>query len=359
MKTSQKILRFRSIVRPPRVIATVRVGRGPGSVLVNSRTNLIYIVNNDGTVSVINGRTNQVIHTIDVGPGIPGRSALNLRTNRLYVFTRGRREALSVIDGRTNTVIANIPLNRSPLKIIINQVTNRLFLLDANDTVTVVDGNTNQVIARVRVGRDARDIALNPLTNRIYTVDLGSRRVSVIDGRTNRVIATIRIEPIEFEIGPDFITVNPLTNRIYVFNELSESLAVINGRTNRQIAAVPLGFDAERIRINPFTNRIYLSPMEGAFIAVVSGFTNRVIRRVRIPQPDVADMAINRRKNLIYILNLGLNGQRGIVSVMDGRTNNIINTLRVGLFPTDISVNSNTGRAYVVNNESNTVTVIG
>src|SRR5258707_4306007 len=54
------------------VTATIRVGRVPGGVAVNPRTDTIYVANaNSGTVSVISGRTNTVVGTVR-GGGRPG-----------------------------------------------------------------------------------------------------------------------------------------------------------------------------------------------------------------------------------------------------------------------------------------------
>ena len=50
------------------VIATIPVGVAPAGVAFDSINGNIYVVNIEGTVSVISGATNKVIDTIPVEP---------------------------------------------------------------------------------------------------------------------------------------------------------------------------------------------------------------------------------------------------------------------------------------------------
>ena len=65
-------------------------------------------------------------------------------------------------------------------------------------------------------------------------------------------------------------------------------------------------------------------------------------------------ISVNPYTNLIYVTN----NQSGTVSVIDGDTNSIINTVKVGNGPAGISVNSNTNMIYVANYYSDTVSII-
>src|SRR5437016_1433994 len=89
------------------VTATIRVGTEPLGVAADAMTNTIYVANAmDGTVSVINGRTNTVTATVDVG-GVPVGVAADPKTSTVYV-TNSLDGTVSVINGRTNTVTATI-----------------------------------------------------------------------------------------------------------------------------------------------------------------------------------------------------------------------------------------------------------
>ncbi len=65
-------------------MTSIPVGNSPRTVDVNEITNKIYVANNDGTVSVIDGTTNTVIDTITTVNNSRG-IAVNEITNRIYV----------------------------------------------------------------------------------------------------------------------------------------------------------------------------------------------------------------------------------------------------------------------------------
>jgi YVTN family beta-propeller protein len=78
-------------------IADISVGNTPVAVAVNPNTNMIYVTNaDDNTVSVIDGKTNNIVDTIKVGNN-PVAVAVNPNTNILYV-TNADDNSLSAIN---------------------------------------------------------------------------------------------------------------------------------------------------------------------------------------------------------------------------------------------------------------------
>ena len=105
------------------------------------------------------------------------------------------------------------------------------------------------------------------------------------------------------------------------------------------------------------TNKIYVSNVGSGFtpgtLSVIDGSTNNVIDTITIgfvPKLVSFDQTANR----IYVANQGSN----TVSVIDGSTNNLIATIPVGVAPAQAVINPNTGNIYVTNQGSGTVTVI-
>ncbi|MCM3272764.1 YncE family protein [Paenibacillus elgii] len=94
-----------------RVIKTIRVGEGPTDIVLNRRTNKLYVANNrSDSVSVIDSGTNRVIATIK-GVTDAATVAVNPFTNRIYVATAigdTSRERVFVINGANNKIIANV-----------------------------------------------------------------------------------------------------------------------------------------------------------------------------------------------------------------------------------------------------------
>ena len=105
----------------------VTVGNGASGVAVNPLTNRVYVTNSgDGTVSVIDVRTNKVTTTIPVGDS-PDGVAVNPVTNRVYV-AGSRSGAVTVIDGATNAVTATVPVGDGPDAVAVNPITHTVYV---------------------------------------------------------------------------------------------------------------------------------------------------------------------------------------------------------------------------------------
>src|SRR6476469_6613334 len=103
-------------LRADSVLTTISLGVGGGgdAVAANPLTNKVYVAvdNNTGQVVVINGKTQQVTGTIDIGRD-PHSIAVNVKTNRIYATVCSFNTAscdIAVIDGSTDSLITTIPI---------------------------------------------------------------------------------------------------------------------------------------------------------------------------------------------------------------------------------------------------------
>jgi YVTN family beta-propeller protein len=122
------------------------------SLAVDPKTNMIYVAAlhyitaalRYGVVIVVNGSTNQPICTISI-PGTPDSVAINSKSNKVYVSTIDG--TVLVIDGRSNTLLKDgvrvYPRQTDfPREIAFNPNTNILFVPnDASDTVSFINGS--------------------------------------------------------------------------------------------------------------------------------------------------------------------------------------------------------------------------
>jgi len=105
------------------------------------------------------------------------------------------------------------------------------------------------------------------------------------------------------------------------------------------------------------TNKIYVSNaglgVTPGTLFVIDGSTNNVIDTITLGfGPKL--VAFDQNANKIYVANQG----PGTVTVIDGSTNNVITTITVGLAPLLPLVNPNTSNVYVTNQGAGTVSVI-
>ena len=161
----------------------ISVGSGPNHVAVSDTR--AYITNTfDGTVSVIDTNTNNVVATIGVGQE-PG--AVAVRGNHVYVanYVSG---TVSVIDATNNTVTATIPVGARPVGIAPTPDGTKVYVRNGYDigTVTVINATNNTVINTIPVGAALNHNATIAGNSRfVYVAHAGgSGDIAVIDTAT-------------------------------------------------------------------------------------------------------------------------------------------------------------------------------
>src|SRR5579884_2701294 len=124
----------------------------PIGVAFDSSNGYVYVANpNSGSVSVINGATNNVIASITVG-SVPYGVAFDPSNGYVYV-TNSNSGSVSVINGATNNVIASITVGYYPHGVAFDPSNGYVYVANPySDSVSVINGATNNVIASITVG---------------------------------------------------------------------------------------------------------------------------------------------------------------------------------------------------------------
>lgn len=125
------------------VVTTIPIPVPGRAIAANPLTNKIYVAESPsfieaGTVTLIDGVTNA---TSEVAVGlIPVALAVNPKTNRIYVanqgvFLKNQRGNVSVIDGRTFSVITTItdPNATFLFALAVNSMTNKIYVANAHN----------------------------------------------------------------------------------------------------------------------------------------------------------------------------------------------------------------------------------
>ena len=88
---------------------------------------------------------------------------------------------ISVIDGATNEVTATIDVGSFPSGIAVNSTTNTVYVTNpGSNTISVIDGATNTLTATIVLGGHSLGVAVNPKTNLIYVTNVSSSSVLAI-----------------------------------------------------------------------------------------------------------------------------------------------------------------------------------
>lgn len=289
----------------PQVIeATIDVGARPVGIGVNPSTHKVYVTNAGGhSVTVIDGQTLKVIKTLMVGSTpwywigvMPGR-------NRIYVANNGSG-TLSVIDGATDTVVATVAgLTGAPEGVGVDDARNLVYVTRAGSLMSVVDGATQQLLRTVNTGAFNHSAVVSPSLGRIYV------------SRT----------------APDVLSVFDSTDLSSVGD----------------IAAT--GHPA----LDPVTEQVWLADFRNPRLWRVDGRSNTVLDQLPITDAPLL-AAIDGSRGCLF----ATNPATGSLTVVDIVNRRELGRLTVGRTPGGVGVDPGTGRVFVANEASNTVTVI-
>jgi len=204
------------------VIATVRVGRWPGTMQMNSRHDRLYVLNHDGeSVSIVDLEALEEVEEIRLG-GVPQCGLYSEAAGKFYC---GGTWSVTVIDGAGDSVVAAVPLPyyglayslaenpeaevvvagvfattyclcaistrsdtmltilqcpREPLRIKWSPYTRQLYAACGAGVVAVVNSDGSAVVAEVPVQNCPCCMALSPRQHRLYVGHLNSRLVYVL-----------------------------------------------------------------------------------------------------------------------------------------------------------------------------------
>lgn len=267
-------------------MSSLTMGYRPFDIAVNSRTNRIYVTDEQASeLLVIDGSSHAISNRILITPPAPPSStplldrfqrhlAVSERLNRIYLprtsydsSVGASRSFLDVIDGETNQLRGSIALDPTigyyADRVAVDDTRRRIYVAAARQAtafstqvvLVVYDADTETPIATVDLGSNffggsAKELAANPVTGRVYaSLDPG---LVVVDGNTNTKIGTVS------SVGGE-IAINRRTNKIYTRG--NGGLAVINGATDSLETTFPIQSNGDyesAFDVDELTNRVYV-----------------------------------------------------------------------------------------------------
>ncbi len=202
---------------------------------------------------------------------------------------------------------------------------------------------TAQTVSRtLAAGSEPRAIAVNPVTNTVYVANELSNNVTVIDGTT---LATTNVA-----VGarPQFIAMNAATNKVYVSNGGDSTQTVIDGATLR--TAVLVTGSHGPIVVNESTNATYVIRLGNAD-EVTRIRPDNTWHTMAIDSFGPVAQALDARANKLYVANYAT----GDVRTVDlSSTSDYPQTKTVAVWsrPVALALNANTGKVYVIGEDS-------
>lgn len=288
-----------------------------------------YVANRgDGTVSVVDTRTNAVVETVPVGTD-PLGVAVSPLGERVYVANQVMSGTVSVIDAATNTVVDTLTVGREPTGLAVKYPGTKLYVANRIDkTVSVIDLATGDELGPIDVGNNPLGVAVNPAGTPAYVVNKGSNTVSVIDTNFDEVIATV-------DVGndPQHVAVHPNGRWVYVTNTSNASVTVIDAASNAAATTIPVGTNPEGLALLPSGLRMYVANEGPDTVSVIDTSTNTVVNTIDVgTNPN--DVAVTPDGTKVFVTNRAAR----TVSVIDVATETVVATVDVGFTPVGLGV---------------------
>jgi len=329
------------------VIANIPVDSAPSSLGINADGSKVYVENSlSNTISVINTVTNQVVSTFNVAPGIGAfgnfiKSSTGC-TGTPITFTITVTPKLLPPGIAANEVLGNISAcegtaSESPDILQFNASGSNL----TGDLI--ITASTGFEVSLAPGSGYADDLTLSPTGGNVSSTVIYVRSAATAAGGKNS--GTITLSSAGANDVPVAVTAN--VNPAPTINQL-KNLVVDNGS---RTTAVNITGTANAYKWTNDTPAIGLAAGGSgnipSFTAVNTGNTPVVatITVTPLPAPPVA---------FAYITSASSN----TVSVINTQTNQVVNTIAVGVAPEAIAVSPDGSRVYVANVQSNNVTVI-
>jgi len=321
----------------------------PGSGLINPRaiaycpeTGKVYAVDTSHAAVLIYSRTGSQMRRVSVGAD-PVSIAVNTINGRAYV-ANGGDGTVTVLDGRSDATIATISIGSHPYSIAVSPTSGKVYVTHTfGDRLSIIDGLTNAA-SEVKTGSSDL-IAIDPRRGTIYLIGYGGA-LKVLDESGMKLS--------ELPVGSHGwgLTLNDVTGAVYVARIEGSDLAAVKPGSSSPIT-IPAGAIPCAIAVNASGDRLYVADYGDNTVTVIDAIADRKIAVLPVGTHPKA-IAFDPSRNMVYVANTG----DGTVTAIDAATNGIVATLPAGRNPYALAVVPGSNSLYVANefdNDSSTV----
>jgi YVTN family beta-propeller protein len=145
---------------------------------------------------------------------------------------------------------------------------------------------------------------------------------------------------------------------LYVSNYFSNNIDVIGGLTSAVVKSIPVGSAPLGVAYDSRRGELFVANYGSNSVSVINDTSDNVVTTIALgPGAFPWGVAYDGAKDEIFVGDAGT-GQAGFVRVINDSTNEIVQTISVGLDPSALAYDSGMGEVYIANFDSNTVSVV-
>ncbi len=241
-------------------------------------------------------------------------------------------------------VVADVPLPGSASRFdyqSLESTTGRLFIshMGAGQLV-VVDVRAGRVIANLDGFPTVTGVLAVPAEHRAYASATGDHAIVVVDDSALKIVA--RVSGPRF---PDGIAYAPAERRVFVSDESGRQDFVLDVVTNTVVARIDLDGEAGNTQYDPTSHCVIVAVQTANQLAIIDPATATIVRRITLDQAVryPHGVYIDAPHRLAFIAG----EESGTLGVLDLRTLQLRQVLRVGSDPDVLAFDPALGRLYV------------
>jgi YVTN family beta-propeller protein len=302
----------------------------------------IYVSNEkSGDLTVINGSDNQVLDTIPVGKRPRGIHA-SPDGKTVYVTLSGTPIAAPPqLDAKGNPIFQKSKDDDDDDSIKADK---------SADAIGVVDVASKKLTRKISAGSDPEEFSLSKDGTKLYVSNEDVKTASVIG------IATGKVEHI-IAVGqePEGVATTPDGKHFYVTCEAGGDVYVIETAGYTTVGHFKVNVRPRSMDFSPGAGIGFIPSESTGELNVIDTVNLKVLKVVTLPpgsRPMGVKVTSNGRK--VYVSN----GRAGTISVLDGHTYELLNTIKVGVRPWGMALSPDGKFLYAANGPSNDVSVV-
>jgi YVTN family beta-propeller protein len=302
----------------------------------------IYVSNEkSGDLTVINGSDNQVLATIPVGKRPRGvHASPDGRT--VYVALSGTPIAAPPqLDAQGNPIFQRGKDDDDDDAVKSDK---------SADGIGVVDVAGRKMTGRISAGSDPEEFALSLDGSRLYVSNEDVKSASVINissGKVEHIIAVAQ--------EPEGVATSPDGKHFYITCEAGGDVYVVETGSYSTVGHFKVNVRPRTMAFLPDAAVGFIPSESTGEINVIDTVKFQVLKVIALPagsRPMSVKVASDGRK--VYVSN----GRAGTVSVLDSRSYELLNTIKVGVRPWGIALSPDGKYLYSANGPSNDVSVV-
>jgi YVTN family beta-propeller protein len=273
--------------------------------------------------------------------------AIDPGTHTVFV---GSNKLLTIVDEQTGAVTGTVQLAGSVVALAIDTATHRVYALQqfpqpqpvtrqsaaaVQANIAVIDPSTRSIIttypnlgygpAFPSAGNTLVD---DPVGHRLFSASLnvtvnGTR----VDGATQIDTVTGKVSAVSNGYVANSLAYDPITQALYVADQSPvRTITVVSANAApRLFGTIEMSPQPDGVALDPSTQTVYVASNDGPSLSVIDGRTNKVVTTIKVGA-ILSGAGVDASSHTVF----AANGADETVTVIDGATRSVTGTIQVG-----------------------------